>query len=200
MRYNPEIHRRRSIRIKGYDYARSGSYFITLCTRDRECWFGEVVNGTVQLSPIGKAACDCWLQIPLHFPNAVLDEFVVMPNHIHGIVNMVDPRRGVKFNAPTKPGNFYSLISPKDGTLSVVIRTYKSAVTRWCRQNGFDHFQWQRNYYEHIIRNETDMNKIRQYILDNPRKWDEDDENPYKEKQNPHRTRRDVMYNASTKT
>lgn len=188
MRYQPERHHRHSARIKGYDYSQPGPYFITLCAHNRDCWFGMVIDGTVQLSPMGKAAYDCWLQIPYHFRNAALDEFVVMPNHLHGIVNIADVGvRNIAVNVgvqnfeplqgepPHRQHRFQQTIPRSIGS---IVRTYKSAVTLWCRRNGFDHFQWQRNYYEHIIRSEIDLNKIRRYIVDNPRKWDEDEENP----------------------
>jgi len=86
MKYNPKIHHRRSIRLKGYDYSQTGAYFVTICTKNRECLFGEIVNGKIKLDDGGKIAEQCWIDIPKHFPNAIMDEFVIIPNHIHGIV------------------------------------------------------------------------------------------------------------------
>jgi len=140
------------------------------------------------LSPIGKTAQEYWLQIPKHFNHVELDEYVIMPNHIHGIIVINDKnvniRRDVRSNAPTNanakmnPENYYSRISPQSGSLGVIIRSYKSSVTRWCRKNKHDHFKWQRNYYEHIIRNDHELYEIRKYIINNPAQWQLDSEYP----------------------
>lgn len=185
------IRRERKLnRLKGYDYSQDGFYFVTICVQDRKCFFGDVKNGQMELSIVGKEAEKCWLEIPNHFPDAKLDEFVVMPNHLHGIIvikcsinyQQTVNCRGVQLNAPTsKPDNYYSRISPQKNTLSVIIRTYKAAVTRWCRNNGFEYFKWQRNYHDHIIRSEKELNAIRQYITDNPLNWQLDSENPHSE-------------------
>jgi len=164
MQYDPDKHQRRSIRLKEYDYSQPGAYFVTICTRDRDLLFDN--------PDINSAATDCWFAMPGHFPNITIDEFVVMPNHIHGILIMSDVR--VQNFEPLR--NEYQHIIPR--SLGSVIRTYKSAVTTWCRNNNHDHFAWQRNYYEHIIRNETDLNNIRQYIMDNPTNWEADENNP----------------------
>ena len=157
---------------------------MTICTYDRKCFFGDVVDGAFSPSPIGRIAREFWFEIPKHSENVQLDEFAVMPNHIHGVLIIggsviqkadAKPRRGVLLNATR---NHYSQISPKKHTLSVVIRTYKSALTRWCKQNGYAYFRWQSNYYEHIIRDEEDLNQIREYIISNPLKWALDKENP----------------------
>ena len=108
MKYAPE-RRRRSIRLKGYDYSQPGAYFVTICTHERRCLFGDVVDGEMRLNELGKIARQCWLAIPEHFPHARLDEFVIMPNHVHGIIWIVDEVdaenivRGEKFFAPTIP-------------------------------------------------------------------------------------------------
>ena len=168
--------RRHSIRLKGYDYSQAGAYFITICVKDRKCLLGEVINGEIILSDIGKIIEECWNKIPTHFNSVNLDAFVVMPNHLHGIVLITDNRRGVQLNAPTIM-NFYKLISPKQNTLSVIIRTFKAVVTTHSRKNNYPSFQWQRNYYEHIIRSEDELNSIREYILNNPLHWQFDREN-----------------------
>ncbi|MEW6684583.1 MAG: transposase [Candidatus Edwardsbacteria bacterium] len=175
----PNKHRR-SIRLPAYDYSQEGAYYVTICVENRRCLFGDVAGGQMRLSDLGQIAGKFWQEIPVHYQNIILDEYVIMPNHIHGIIIIADACRGVKFNAPTnaRSTNRYSQISPKSGTLSVIIRTYKSAVTHWCKDNRNPHFQWPRNYYEHIIRNEKSLNKIRQYILENPYHWDSDEENP----------------------
>ena len=162
MRYDPERHHRRSIRLRGYDYAQPGAYFVTICTRNKELFFED--------DGIRIIAERCWLAIPKHFPYVQLDAWVVMPNHVHGVLWIV--RRGVQLNAPTRG------ISPRRGTLSVVVRTYKAAVTTQCRRDGYGYFGWQRNYYEHIVRNEEELNRIREYIFNNPLRWHLDRENP----------------------
>ena len=175
MRYDRQRHHRHSIRLKGYDYSQAGAYFVTICTRGNMLFLENKVIRTI--------AEQCWLEIHDHFPPVELGEWVIMPNHLHGIlvivgsdrsdVTTLTSRRGVQLNAPTK-----SAISPCRNTLSVMIRTYKTVVTTLCRRAGYDNFGWQRNYYEHIICHEDELNYIRQYIVDNPIKWDIDENNP----------------------
>ncbi|MEK6709271.1 MAG: transposase [Nitrospinota bacterium] len=168
---NPDRQRRSSLRLKGYDYSRAGAYFVTFCTLNRELFFLD--EGTRGIAE------QCWREIPVHFPSVQLDEWVVMPNHLHGIL-VLDLRRGVQLNAPTKNlrGNPFSAISPRPFTLSVAVRTYKAAVTTRSRRSDSVTFGWQRNYYEHIIRNEQELNRIRQYIAENPLGWASDPNNP----------------------
>lgn len=175
---------RSSVRLNGYDYRQAGAYFVTVCTEGRLLFFEDAVALA--------AAERCWLEIPDHFSVVELDEWVVMPNHVHGIVVLTeDKRRGVRLNArgrghrnddirkrPRIFGNKQSEISPQRDTLSVVIRTYKAAVTTQCRQSGLTSFGWQRNYYERVIRDESELNRVRQYIMDNPARWDSDEYNP----------------------
>ena len=172
------VHHRKSVRLRGYDYSQVGGYFITICTFEKKCLLGFVKGDGVQLSQIGKIVSQFWYEIPTHFENVQLDAFVVMPNHIHGIIMIANQRRGVKFNAPTKARDYHSRISPGQGTIPVIVRTYKAAVSRWCNRNGYEPFRWQRNYYEHIVRGERDLAEIREYIVNNPLKWDLDNENP----------------------
>ncbi len=122
-------HNRKTIRLKEYDYAQPGEYFITICTYEKEDTFGEIIADEMRLSQEGRIAQQCWRQIPSHFEDAELDEFVVMPNHIHGIIILNDHGRDVQLNVPTR-------LSPKKGSLSVIIRTYKAAVTTECRRKG----------------------------------------------------------------
>jgi len=172
--YDRERHHRRSIRLKGYDYAQPGAYFITICTQDRACLFGEVADGEMRLNEMGQVVCECWSAIPEHFSNGVLDAFVVMPNHVHGIVVIVDGR-GTACRAPTEQFG-----RPITGSVPTIIRSFKSAVTR--RINALRGTPgapvWQRNYFEHIIRNDESLNRIRQYITDNAARWAFDRENP----------------------
>lgn len=170
-------HHRRSLRLKNYDYAQAGAYFVTLCTQNRACLFGEIVDGQMRLHPAGREAGQCWLQIPQHFPNVELDEFVVMPNHVHGIVVLGDGGRGTVCRAPTTVERFGR---PVSGSLPTVVRSFKSAVTK--RINALHGSPgvsvWQRNYYEHVIRDEASLQDIREYIVNNPLQWTLDRENP----------------------
>jgi REP element-mobilizing transposase RayT len=175
MSYAAPRRHRRSIRLNGYDYVQTGAYFVTLCTHDRLLFFE---NATTR-----KIAEECWLEIPEHFPAVELDEWVVMPNHLHGIIVRDNDtvRRGVQLNAPTTasrdPQNPFSIMSPRRNTFGLIIRTYKAAVTTQCRRANLD-FGWQRNYYEHVIRDEVDLARIRQYIANNPAQWKLDENNP----------------------
>jgi REP element-mobilizing transposase RayT len=192
MKYDPRKHHRRSIRLQGYDYSQQGAYFITLVTQHRECSFGAIGEDGIRLSPIGQTTQDFWRQIPAHFPNVALDEFVVMPNHLHGIIVMrveriqpkqTEPPVGVEYiqplpNIQPRPPqrNAYQHIIPR--SIGSIVRSYKASVTRWCRRAGYADFQWQRDYYEHIIRDEHALERIRHYIIGNPFHWATDDENP----------------------
>jgi putative transposase len=175
--HDPAHHHRRSIRLKGFNYTQPAAYFVTICTQERACFFGDVVDGEMQLNDAGHAVQASWNELPARFQSVVLDAFVVMPNHIHGIVIV-----GAQFIAPTN-----ATPAPSDGTgqgainraptLGEIVRTYKAASTRLIRRTVNPDFAWQRNYYEHVIRNEESLNRIRQYILDNPARWAFDREN-----------------------
>lgn len=166
MAYDPKIHHRRSIRLKEYNYSRNGWYFITICSYDKKCIFGKIVHESVELTRIGKIVNVFWYEIPNHFKNAQLDTFIVMPYHIHGIIVITDDCTGV---VPT----------PKR-ILGQIVVYYKYQTTKIInKMNKTTGSQlWQRNYYEHIIRNIDDLNKIREYIIQNPLKWALDRENP----------------------
>jgi REP element-mobilizing transposase RayT len=172
--------RRRSIRLKEYDYSQPGAYFVTICVNRRKCILGHIRDDDVVLSPVGEIIRRCWEDIPNHFSAIEPDAFVIMPNHVHGI--LVLHGRGVQLNAPTSrthiPQGRHGMISPRRNTLSVIMRTFKAAVTTQCRNNHYRSFKWQRNYYEHIIRDERQLNRIREYILYNPTQWQFDRENP----------------------
>jgi putative transposase len=179
MTYNSSVHHRKSIRLNRYDYSRNGLYFITICTHDRECFFGEIINQKMILNDAGKIADECWVKIPEHFPNAVLHEHVVMPNHVHGIIELVNDNTtrmvGVQDFEPLHPlqrQNKYQKIIPR--SIGSIIRGYKIGVTRFFRDNTDVHIVWQRNFYEHIIRNEQSYFKISEYISDNPARWKDD--------------------------
>lgn len=203
MSYNPDIHHRRSIRLREFDYRNAGAYFITICAFQRECLFGDVVDGEMRLNGFGLAAEACWRAITNHFPNVQLDEFVIMPNHFHAILDITESigaMVGAKQGSSASPGYGdngnnagdcikgeagESFASPlRDGTVSgslgAVIQNFKSVSTRKINKmrNNPGCLVWQRNYYEHVIRNEDDLANIRQYIANNPLKWDLDENNP----------------------
>lgn len=159
-KYNPQIHHRRSIRLKGYDYSQAGLYFITICCKDMVCFFGDVVNRQMVLNDAGKMVENEWLKLPNRFKNIALHEYVVMPNHFHAILE----------------------ITVVDGTaVGQMVGAFQSIVTveyiRGVKTLGWTPFNrklWQRNYYENIIRNEQSYHRISNYIINNPAKWDDD--------------------------
>ncbi|MCK5119821.1 MAG: transposase [Candidatus Latescibacteria bacterium] len=184
MKFNREIHRHRSIRLKGYDYSQAGAYFVTVCIEDRECLFGDIVEGEMLANDAGRMVEMVWNQIPDHFPGVAIDGFQIMPNHIHGIVVIVTDGRGTAYcrgtacRAPTASVEQFG--KPVSGSLSTIVRSFKSAVTKRINEtrNAHDAKLWQRNYYEHIIRDENELNRIREYIVNNPMNWESDCENP----------------------
>jgi REP element-mobilizing transposase RayT len=171
--YDHERHHRRSIRLDGYDYAQDGVYFVTVCAYGRECRFGSIADEIMQINAEGEIIVACWQAIPEHFQNAELDEFIIMPNHIHGIVSIACENRNTERSTTTPKGTTRS-------SLGAVVGAFKSAATK--RINQLDETAsnpvWQRGYYERIIRDERELNDTRQYIVDNPLKWALDDENP----------------------
>ncbi len=176
MKYNPQKHHRKSICLKGYDYSQAGMYFVTICCHDRLCLFGHIENGKMILSPTGIVADVLWHEIKNHVPNVELGEFIVMPNHIHGIIiittdnvggNVVGTTHALSLPPPPRFQN------QGKNTLSSIVGSYKSAVSKHVHRLGFE-FSWQRNYYEHIIRNEQSYKRISEYIMNNPAKWNDD--------------------------
>ena len=168
MKYNPYIHHRRSIRLKGYDYSQGGAYFVTLCVQNRKCLFGEIINGEMQLHKRGQIIQKYWMQINKRFPHVKLDHFIVMPNHFHGIIIINDH--------VTCRGEVTSPLS----SLGNIIAWFKYQSTKHInniRQTPGVRL-WQRNYFERIIRNEKIYNRIIKYITNNPIMWDPDKENP----------------------
>ena len=171
-------HHRRSIRIKGYDYTQVGAYYVTIVTYQRDCLFGDIQNGEAILSDFGKIADECWRAIPEHFPFVELGAYVVMPNHVHGIIVIRDMGRGAALLRPYNGNDNPHKINVKPGSLGAMVRSYKSAVSyRINKEHNATGF-WQRNYYEHIIRDNQDLQRITDYIEANPSRWNDDDENP----------------------
>ncbi len=216
-------YKRRSIRLKGYDYSQAGLYFVTLCAKNRISLFGKIENEIMILNDAGKHTEYCWHQIPHHFPNAILHEYITMPNHIHGIIQIgandyspqqipnprlndyspqqipnprsndyyspqqiPNPRSNDYYSPqqiPNPRSNDYSPHSPQmprspSKTIGSIIRGYKIGVTKWFRKHMSNEYPvgqsvWQRNYYEHIIRNEQSYHKITEYIINNPKNWND---------------------------
>ena len=227
-----------SARLAGWDYRNAAAYFVTICTANREMFFGDIKDGVMHLSEAGNVAYECWVDIPNHFPFVRLDAHVVMPNHVHGIVVIGDHNAPVVVGAlgdgvvdgtlgdgvvgwldcgvvgtlgdgvvetlhcgvvetlqcnvstdqtfqtdqphqpdqPINPGGkneFMASISPKPGSLSTIIRSYKSAVTKLVHPT-ISYFQWQSRFHDHIIRNDDEYQRIAQYIENNPAVWHED--------------------------
>ncbi len=188
MSYDPARHHRRSIRIPWYDYRNHGGYFITICVRNRECIFGTVAGDTVRLTQRGHIVNECWHDIPNHHANASLDEFIIMPNHVHGVLFLIGNRAtqtSPLHNATAAVGATPASPSGRprgatSGSLGAVLGSFKSAVSRRINQlrPGSATKLWQPNYYEHVIRNESSLQDIREYIFTNPLRWPHDAENP----------------------
>ena len=176
---------RRSIRLKDYDYSQEGAYFVTICTQNKMMLFEN--------DGIRAVAERCWQEIPEHFSNVQLDEWIIMPNHLHGILIIIDKCRAMTYCA-TSDHNFrrgdpvgrpyIRPHGPAPDSIGTIIGQFKSVVTKKVNKlRGTPGAAiWQRNYYEHVIRNETDLNDVRQYIINNPIKWDMDEENPNRQK------------------
>ncbi len=202
MKYNPEKHHRRSIRLKGYDYSTAGAYFITICTNNREIFLVK--------DDIKEMIHSIWQKLPVKFRNVSVDKFVIMPNYIHGIIflNDTDSNSEMKrMNANTPKDKVFVGADPrvcpqkeKDGEhmgsplpmIGHIVQWFKTMTTneyiKGAKKKGWKSFDkrfWQRNYYEHIIRNEEDLNQIREYIINNQLNWESDDENPKNWRANP---------------
>jgi putative transposase len=178
---NPEVTlKRKTIRLKEYDYSQSDYYFITICAKDKKCLFGNIVdingNGHDNASPcshkcvlsrIGKIVDECWNNIPLHCSHVSLGEYVIMPNHIHGILVIdYDKKKALNYN------RYQHVIS---GSISSIVRGFKIGVTKWYRSNINNDEIWQRSFYEHVIRNDKAYAAISEYIIHNPDSWGNDE-------------------------
>jgi putative transposase len=185
-------HHRRSIRLPGYDYTSPGFYFVTICVHGGECLLGEVVDGAMQLSEWGQVASQYWLRIPEHFQRVQLDAWVVMPNHMHGII-VITPKgeaSPASTNSTANPTLSAARAREKErvrdasplqpGSLGAIVGNFKSVTTRRInRLRGIPGTPfWQRNYWEHIIRNEHTLERIREYIENNPAHWADDQMHP----------------------
>ena len=184
--------RRRSMRLRGYDYSTPGFYFVTICTRNRLCVLGDVANGRMRLSEAGRLAQAEWEGLPLHYPHVQLGVWTIMPNHLHGIVALAegnvgpdgmdagggDGRSDADVGAGLKPAP--TDVGVMRQTLPEIVRAFKTFSAK-CINAFLDTAGapfWQRNYYGHVIRDQAALDRVRQYIMDNPARWDEDPDNP----------------------
>jgi REP element-mobilizing transposase RayT len=194
MKYNPNYHHRRSIRLPHYDYSQSGIYFVTICTHQKQCLFGEIKQGEMIFNQIGKMVAQEWLKSSIIRQEIELDEWIIMPNHLHGIVVITknddgsrDERVNYDKSATIEGASLAPLREHDNGgwqrkprSLSSFIWGFKSSVTKRIKSicEQVNPIIWQRNYYEKIVRNEYQLNQIREYIINNPQKWDEYPEKP----------------------
>jgi len=209
-KYNPDQHRRRSLRLKGFDYSRPGAYYLTVCVQNRDCLFGNCANGLVELNSAGKMIQEVWEEIPKYYPGVGIDQFVVMPNHAHGIITLSADSKPIvspsgtgqaQGPAPTDLDSSGTRLTHADIqyvgaapcgrpalkclSLSDVVHRFKTMTTKRyadsVKNSGWLSFAgrlWQRNYFEHVIRDFESMERIRKYIQDNPANWHLDSENP----------------------
>ena len=169
MAYNPFLHHRRSIRLPDYDYSKPGCYVVTICTHEKQRFFGEITEGKMILSEIGKYATDCWLEIPLHYPDTQLHEFVIMPDHLHGIIEILPTENVDLALESTHQRNAYQKIIPR--SLGCIVRGYKIGVTKKVRKGLNDRIVWQDNFHDKIIRNANMLRNFKRYIVNNPINW-----------------------------
>lgn len=187
----PTKHRCRSIRLKDFDYARAGACFVTVCVRNKECLLGEIIHGELAMTTLGTVVQSIWDDLPHYYLNIDVDAFTIMPNHVHGIIILgEDITRSAGAGPRACPSEHRQKGQPRGAaptkmSLPDVVHRFKSLTTTRYRQAVAEHISrpspgrlWQRNYYEHVIRNENKLNRIRQYVVDNPLKWELDPENP----------------------
>ncbi|MDP9471385.1 MAG: transposase [Chloroflexota bacterium] len=186
MTYDP-AHHHRSIRLRDFDYASAGAFFVTLCTQDRLCLFGHIEGGEILLSLFGRVVEEEWLRTPQVRPSVDLDAFVVMPNHVHGIIVLNDREQSGDGVAAIRAIRRIAPTGSPPGSIGAIVGQIKTVTTK--RVNALRGTSgspvWQRNYYEHVIRDDRDLARIRAYIAANPARWQEDGENPFGRMNNP---------------
>jgi|SRR3990167_2945264 len=167
------LQRKRKLnRLTGYNYDNTGYYFVTICTKNRINHFGKIEDKKMCLNKYGQAVEKFWRQIPKYYNNVTINSFIIMPNHIHGIIIINDNSNAVGTEQCSVP------TIPKIGLLSKIIKSFKNVTTKYLHQNFNDYeFQWQRSFYDHIIQNDKSLNAIKQYIIDNPKRWEKDRNN-----------------------
>jgi len=167
-------------RLRSWDYASPGWYFVTICTKNKRTFFGRIDQETSILNELGQAVFQYWSEIPHHHHHTTIDEFIVMPNHIHGIIIIVEvldtktSHNVETLHATSLRLSKMSSISPVKGSLGVIVRSFKSAVSRWARKNDYPTFAWQPRFHDHIIRDEDSLARIRTYIQNNLQRWEVD--------------------------
>ena len=179
MNPKPSLPQRRAMRLRGYDYSQPGAYFVSICAQHRKCLFGTIIDGQMRLNEIGEIVVECWNRIPQHFPSVELGEYVIMPNHIHGIIesNIVGTRSPRPIEAEHSTPPTVGARSPRptgdSPALGKIVAYFKYQSTKHINQhhNTPGTRIWQRNFYDHVIRDDTDLQRICQYIQDNPMKW-----------------------------
>jgi len=178
--------KRKRTHLPDHDYAAAGAYFVTVCTHGRECRFGDVVNGLIRLNAIGEVVATVWQDIPRHFPNVGTDEFILMPNHLHGILIFFghedDPATESRPPRARMPG-------PKRASLASIIGAFKSSASRHINAATSARISplWQRGYYDHVVRSDDALDRVREYIRNNPLSWALDEDNPSKHVVHPSR-------------
>jgi REP element-mobilizing transposase RayT len=153
-----------SSRLKNWDYSTPWWYYVTICTKDMKCWFGEVKKGKMVLNDLGNYVENKWKEIPMHYHMVELDYHVTMPNHFHGIIIINEVETG---HAPS--------LQMQGPSLGNIVGGFKSSISKWAHKNNYVNFKWQPRFYDHIIRNENDLRRIRTYIQNNPLKWELDE-------------------------
>ena len=165
------------MRLRGYDYATPGAYFVTVCTQDRVPLFGRIIDGNMAANRLGAVVEDSWAEIPNHYDNVSLDAFVLMPNHVHGVITIEDetPVVGAGFKPALPAGK-----TSRRHAIPEIVRAFKTFSARRINEMRPTTGKpvWQRGFYDHVIRGEDELNMVRIYIMDNPRKWSEDVDNP----------------------
>jgi len=186
---------RKSYRLAGWDYSSDGHYFVTICTKNNRHYFGEIIDGEMRLNNLRKMAHQCWAEIPAHFPHVELDEFIVMPNHVHGIIiiknkpcvrtqNVASNNVGTQNiasnnnnvgtqNIASLQKNYSNQFGPQSKNLASIIRGYKIGVKKFATINNIP-FTWQPRFYDRIIRSDKEWYFIQEYILNNPANWNND--------------------------
>jgi putative transposase len=182
------MYKRKNIRLKYFDYAENGYYFVTICTKNKTSFLRHIENDQMCLSSIGEIAKNCWLQIPTYFPDVLLDEYIIMPNHVHGIIIIdrdykqgratihrgLNQEKDMMNHVPT----FQQSNPMNTGSLSEIIRSFKAKTSFLIHKDlNVQNFQWQPRFYEHIITNDKELKSIQEYIENNPLKWEFDKEN-----------------------
>jgi len=167
---------RKHLRLSGWDYSSESVYFITICCNEKQQYLGRIYNNKVELSEIGMVASQYWVEIPYHYPHVKLDEFVIMPNHIHGLlildyslIGSNKPKYIISGESHNKVSNQFS--KPLKNSISVIVNQYKSSVKRWCNRNSLSYFKWQPRFYDQVLRNDKSIDIIREYIFTNPGNW-----------------------------